>query len=125
MSKGRKKYTIADMAEVRKELNLAPSKPRPKKIDEDKRKAQRAKFCRCPVCKGYMTLVRGTNTLICENVVDKTKERTNKEGVKSVIRVTEPCGHINVVNKKYEDFLAYLFNGVADDIAVRENKKED
>ncbi len=123
MSKGRIKYTISDMAQIRKNLGLPAAKTSIKKYDEDKRKAQRKKFCKCPACKGFMTYVRGTNSLICENVVTKTKERTNKEGVKSKVTVTEPCGYVNLVNEEYQDYLKYLFEGVPNDIAVSENAK--
>lgn len=128
MSKGRTKYGISDMDSIRRSLGLSKPKAKERKFDEDKRRAQRAKFCKCPACKGYMTYVRGTNSLICENEVTKTKERTNKEGVKSKFEVTEPCGFVNLVSEDYQGYLQYLFEGVPNDIAVTENKnrkKED
>lgn len=123
MSKGRKYYGVNEFKEVNKKLGLKAPPAKEKKYDENKRKSQRAKFCRCGKCKGMMTYVPNTNTLICENIVKKTKTRTSKEGIKSTYEVEEPCGNVNVVAPEYRDYLTYLFDGVAPDIAVTEAKK--
>lgn len=125
MSKGRTYYGVSEFDTINKQLGLKRKAPaQAKKYDENKRKSQRAKFCKCPKCKGMMTYVTGTNTLVCDNVVTKKKTRISKDGTKTEIEVQERCGTVNVVEPKYFDYLTYLFDGVAADIAVTENKKE-
>lgn len=124
MSKGRTYYGVSDFKTINKELGIKAGKPtQAKKYDENKRKSQRAKFCKCPKCKGMMTYVPDTNTLVCDNIVKKTKERTLSDGSKTKIEVEERCGNVNVVSDQYVDYLTYLFDGVAPDIAVTETKK--
>ena len=120
MSKGRKYYGVNEFKEVNKKLGLKAPPAKEKKYDENKRKSQRAKFCRCGKCKGMMTYVPNTNTLICENIVKKTKTRTSKEGIKSTYEVEEPCGAVNIVNDNFIDYLNYLFDGVPANQAVLE-----
>lgn len=120
MSKGRKYYGVNEFKEVNKKLGLKAPPAKEKKYDENKRKSQRAKFCRCGKCKGMMTYVPNTNTLICENIVKKTKTRTSKEGIKSTYEVEEPCGAVNIVNDNFIDYLNYLFDGVSANQAVLE-----
>lgn len=131
MSKGRIYYTQSDFKIINKKLGIkvgAPAQGKNKKYDENKRKAQRAKFCKCNRCKGMMTFVPNTNTLICENVVEKVKEKIQPDGSKKKITVQERCGNVNVVDNQYLDYLNYLFDGVAPDAAVTEalvkNKEE-
>ena len=126
MSKGRTYYGVSDFKTINKELGIKAGKPaQAKKYDENKRKSQRAKFCKCPKCKGMMTYVPDTNTLVCDNIVKKTKERTLSDGSKTKIEVEERCGTVNVVQNQYIDYLTYLFDGVAPDIAVTEAKKKE
>lgn len=74
-------------------------KRKPEKIDENKRKAQREKFCKCKQCGGQMTYVEGTNIFLCQNEVE------TKEGKKT-------CGAINLVDDRYMDYVNYLFKEV-------------
>ena len=120
MSKGRKYYGVNEFKEVNKKLGLKAPPAKEKKYDENKRKSQRAKFCRCGKCKGMMTYVPNTNTLICENIVKKTKTKISKEGIKSTYEVEEPCGAVNIVNDNFIDYLNYLFDGVSANQAVLE-----
>ena len=120
MSKGRKYYGVNEFKEVNKKLGLKAPPAKEKKYDENKRKSQRAKFCRCGKCKGMMTYVPNTNTLICENIVKKTKTKISKEGIKSTYEVEEPCGAVNIVNDNFIDYLNYLFDGVPANQAVLE-----
>lgn len=127
MSRGRTYYGVSDFKTINKELgikNFAPAKNKDKKYDEGKRKSQRAKFCRCSKCKGMMTYVPNTNTLVCDNVVTKKKIKVLQDGSKKEFEVQERCGAVNVVGEQYQDYLKYLFDGVPADIAVTENKEE-
>lgn len=128
MSKGRTYYGVNDFKSINKAFDIkagAPAKAKPKKYDENKRKAQRAKFCKCSKCKGMMTFVPGTNTLVCDNIVPKKKIKTLKDGTKKEVMVEERCGNVNVVGDNFIDYLNYLFDGAPADIAVIENVKED
>jgi hypothetical protein len=124
MSRGRTYYGVSDFKTINKELGIKVGRPaQDRKYDENKRKSQRAKFCKCPKCKGMMTYVPNTNTLVCDNIVKKTKEKTLSDGSKTKIEVEERCGNVNVVSNQYVDYLAYLFDGVAPDIAVTEAER--
>ena len=124
MSRGRTYYGVSDFKTINKELGIKVGRPaQNRKYDENKRKSQRAKFCKCPKCKGMMTYVPNTNTLVCDNIVKKTREKTLSDGSKTKIEVEERCGNVNVVSDQYVDYLVYLFDGVAPDIAVTETKK--
>lgn len=119
MSSGRKKYLLSDIDEINKAFGFSTKKKKTfKNYDEKKRKAQRAKFCRCPECGGMMTFVPNTNTLLCENVVVKEKIRKSKEGKETKIKVEEPCGNVKVVSTEYFGYLNYLFDGVPTNQAV-------
>lgn len=126
MSTGRKYYGVSDFKVINKELGIKQNIPaKAKKYDENKRKSQRAKFCKCNKCKGMMTFVPGTNTLVCDNIITKKKTKTLPDGSKKEVEVQERCGNVNVVSDQYVDYLAYLFDGVAPDIAVTETKKKE
>lgn len=125
MSNGRKKYTIADIDEINKAFGFPTRKKKSfKNYDEKKRKAQRIKFCRCSECGGMMVYISNTNTLLCENIVEKTKVIQNKEGDKLKVVVEERCGNINVVSPEYSGYLAYLFDGVPANQAVIDFQKK-
>lgn len=125
MSKGRTYLnpTKETFKQINKAFKLKPSAAREKKYDEQKRKAQRGKFCRCNKCKGMMTFVPNTNTLVCENIITKKKEKTLSDGSKTTVEIQERCGWVNVVEDRYIDYLNYLFDGVAPDVAVKDNEK--
>lgn len=89
MSNGRKKYSLSEIDEIRKAFNIPKGKPKQQKkaYDEQKRKSQRIKFCRCPSCGGMMTFAPNTNLLFCENEVKKKVKRKNKLGLRLSLRV--------------------------------------
>lgn len=80
------------------------------KPDEKKKEAQRTKFARCRVCGGQMTYLNGTNTLICNNEVEKKRTKRNDDGSLVEFTVTEVCGTLNLVDEQYRSYLEYLFN---------------
>lgn len=125
MSNGRKKYLLSDMDEIRKAFNLPKGKSKQKKsYDEQRRKAQRIKFCKCPTCGGMMTFVPFTNTLICENEVKKKIKKKSKEGVESEVEVIAPCGEVNIVGDEFISYINYLFDGVPANQAVTDFKNK-
>lgn len=125
MSNGRKKYSLSDMDEIRKAFNLPKGKPKQKKsYDEQRRKAQRIKFCRCPTCGGMMTFVPFTNTLICENEVKKKIKKKSKEGVESEVEIVAPCGEVNIIGDEFISYVNYLFDGVPANQAVIDFKNK-
>lgn len=89
---------------------LGFKKAKPYKPDEKKREAQRTKFARCRACGGQMTYLAGTNTLICNNEVEKKRIKRNEDGSVVEYTVTEVCGAINMVDEQYRSYLNYLFN---------------
>ena len=100
------------------ELNKAlgiKTKKKEIKVDNVKKKAQIEKFAKCPVCGGQMTYIKGTNSLICENEVEREKTIVNKDKNGKVVsktktKVKEPCGYINLVDEAYMNYVNYLFN---------------
>lgn len=125
MSNGRKKYLLSDMDEIRKAFGFSKSKPKQKQTyDEQKRKAQRIKFCRCPSCGGMMTFVPNTNTLICENEVKKKIKKISKTGVETEVEIIAPCGEVNIVGDNFVSYLNYLFDGVPANQAVIDFKNK-
>lgn len=117
MSNGRKYYGIDGFKEINKKLGIKNIQ-KTKTYDEQKRSAQRIKFCRCKVCGGMMTFAKGTNSLICENMVEKKKIKELEDGSKLTNKIIERCGAINLVSDEYIGYLAYLFDGVPGDQAV-------
>lgn len=117
MSNGRKYYGIDEFKEINKKLGIKNIQ-KTKTYDEQKRSAQRIKFCRCKVCGGMMTFAKGTNSLICENMVEKKKIKELEDGSKLTNKIVERCGAINLVSDEYIGYLAYLFDGVPGDQAV-------
>lgn len=109
----KKIYKWSQWDELNKALGFK-SKAKEHKVDEVKKKAQIEKFSKCPVCGGQMTYIKGTNSLICENVIEKEKVLTSKDknGVvtKSKAKVKEPCGYVNLVDEAYMGYVNYLFN---------------
>ena len=80
------------------------------KVDEDKRTSQRAKFAKCRFCGGQMTYLQGTNILICENEVEKSRKRTDDTGAVIEYTVTEKCGNVNMVADEFQGYMNYLFS---------------
>lgn len=83
-------------------------------IDENKRKAQKEKFCKCKNCGGQCDYIKGTNCLICNCIVEKekkviTKDKYGKVTSEKSVKILEPCGTIDVVPVKYQDYMKYLF----------------
>ena len=122
MSNGRKYYGIDDFKEINKKLGIKNNAQKTKTYDEQKRSSQRIKFCRCKACGGMMTYVKGTNSLICENVVEKKKVKELEDGSKLTNKVVERCGAVNLVSDEYVGYLEYLFDGVSGDQAVIDAK---
>jgi len=125
MSQGRKYYGIDELKEINKALGFKAKKQAQqaqRNYDEQKRKAQRAKFCKCKTCGGMMTYVKGTNSLICENIVEKKKSK-EVDGKTQTTKVTERCGAVNLVEDKYVSYLAYLFDGLPGNQAVIDAKE--
>jgi len=122
MSQGRKYYGIDEFKEINKALGFKVKKTTQRNYDEQKRKAQRAKFCKCKTCGGMMTYIKGTNSLICENIVEKKKSK-EVDGKTQITKVTERCGTVNLVEDKYVPYLTYLFDGVPGDQAVIDVKE--
>lgn len=81
----------------------------PKKKNEDRKKSQREKFAKCRECGGQMTYVPGTNILVCENEVEKTRTITHEDGTKEEKTETRRCGNINLVDNQYMGYVGYLF----------------
>lgn len=75
--------------------------------NEDKRTAQRKKFIKCKKCGGDMTYIKGTNILICENLVEK-KPKSNETKTGTNEKVI--CGNLNLVDNQYMNYVDYLFN---------------
>ena len=121
MSNGRKYYGIDGFKEINKKLGIK-SIQKTKTYDEQTRSAQRIKFCRCKVCGGMMTFAKGTNSLICENMVEKKKIKELEDGSKLTNKIIERCGAINLVSDEYIGYLAYLFDGVPGNQAVIDAK---
>ena len=122
MSNGRKYYGIDEIKEINKKLGIKGNTQKTKTYDEQKRLAQRAKFCRCKVCGGMMTYAKGTNSLVCENIVEKKKVKELEDGSKLTNKVVERCGAVNLVSDEYVGYLAYLFDGVPGNQAVIDAK---
>lgn len=125
MSNGRRKYSLSEIDEIRKALHIPKGKPKPPRTyDEQKRKAQRIKFCRCSSCGGMMTFVPFTNTLICENEVKKKIKKKSKEGIESEVEIIAPCGEVNIVGDEFVSYINYLFEGVPANQAVIDFKNK-
>ena len=125
MSTGRKKYLLSDMDEIRKAFKIPKGKPKQKKAyDENRRKAQRIKFCKCPSCGGMMTFVPNTNMLFCENEVKKKIKKKDKLGVEVETEIIAPCGEVNVVEDNFISYLNYLFDNVPPNQAVIDFKNK-
>lgn len=75
-----------------------------------KKKAQQEKFGRCKICGGQMTYCKGTNILVCKNVIEKKKTKNGDGGEKIEYIVKEECGNINIVDAQYQDYMHYLFD---------------
>lgn len=129
MSNGRKYYGVDEFKEINKKLGIKGSTQKTKTYDEQKRSAQRIKFCRCKICGGMMTYAKGTNSLICENVIEKKKVKELEDGSKLTNKIIERCGAVNLVSDEYIGYLEYLFDGVPGNQAVIDAKtkfnKED
>ena len=123
MSNGRKYYGIDEFKEINKKLGIKNIQ-KTKTYDEQKRSAQRIKFCRCKACGGMMTFAKGTNSLICENMVEKKKIKELEDSSKLTNKIIERCGTINLVSDEYIGYLAYLFDGVPGDQAVIDIKSK-
>lgn len=80
------------------------------KIDEGKRAGQRAKFSKCRNCGGQMTYIAGTNILICENEVEKTRQKLGETGEPVEYTVKERCGNVNMVSDEFQGYMNYLFS---------------
>ena len=106
-------YTWGQWDEINKAFGFKP-KAKEYKVDAAKKKAQIEKFSKCPVCGGQMMYVKGTNSLICENEVEREKTITSKDenGVvtKTKAMVKERCGYVNLVDDAYMGYVNYLFN---------------
>lgn len=125
MNTGRKKYSLSDMDELRRDLGISKIKSKPKQnYDEQKRKIQRIKFCKCSTCGGMMTFVPNTNTLICENEVKKKIKKVSKTGVETEVEITAPCGEVNIVGDNFISYLNYLFDDVPPNQAVVDFKNK-
>ena len=122
MSQGRKYYGIDELKEINKALGFKTKKSMQRNYDEQKRKAQRTKFCKCKTCGGMMTYIKGTNSLICENIVEKKKSK-EIDGKTQTTKITERCGTVNLVEDKYVPYLEYLFDGVPGDQAIVDAKE--
>ena len=127
MSNGRKKYSLSEIDAIRKAFNIPKGKLKQKKAyDEQKRKSQRIKFCKCPSCGGMMTFAPNTNLLFCENEVKKKIKRKNKFGVEIESEGIAPCGAVKTIDEEYISYLNYLFDGVPTNQAVLDfNKKKE
>lgn len=67
-----------------------------------------------------MIFVPNTNTLICDNIIEKEKKRKTDKGFETY-KVKERCGYVNIVKAEYLDYLNYLFKGVPNNQAVIDN----
>lgn len=65
-----------------------------------------------------MTYAKGTNSLICENVIEKKKIKELEDGSKLTNKIIERCGAVNLVSDEYIGYLEYLFDGVPGNQAV-------
>lgn len=70
------------------------------RIDKNKQKSQREKFCKCKKCGGQMDYISGTNIFVCNC---KTFDAKGNEKI---------CGNVNIVDDKYMDYVDYLFRNV-------------
>lgn len=111
----RKYFNWNEWDKVNKELGLKSKKSQVQNTDSVKKKSQIEKFCKCKECGGQMTYVKGTNALICECEVERTKERITRDKKGNVIgkekyKVKEPCGNVDLVSNEYMSYVNYLFN---------------
>lgn len=105
----RVKYNWGELDKVAKDFGLKMPEKKSDSNAVDKT-ARRQKFAKCRTCGGQMTYIKGTNALVCENLVEKTKKITNADGTVSTSVVNERCGAINLVADQYQSYMNFLFN---------------
>jgi hypothetical protein len=109
----KKVYSWGEFEAFAKETGLKFN-PKEKKVNEDKREAQRKKFLECKSCHGQRTYLAGTNCLICNCEVEREKEIPVKDKFGKVINkkkeiVKESCGIVDLIAPEYQDYARYLF----------------
>lgn len=109
----RRIYNWGEFEQLAEDLDIK-FRTTPKKNDENRRKTQREKFCKCKICGGQRDYIQGTNCLVCNCIVEKenkeiTKDKKGNVISEKIVKSLEPCGAVDLVAEDYQDYMKYLF----------------